>query len=109
MIRPSIVKFVDKFQEETYLKLSKDSPIRKGVDKAIRNIKLNAFYGEPIPKKLIPKEYLRKYNITNLWWVALTKEARLVYSITTPDQVEIVSLVIELFGKHKEYERRFKY
>ena len=109
MIKPSVVKFADKIQEEAYFRLSKDSPLKKAIDKAINNIKSNAFYGEPIPKKLIPKEYFKKYWITNLWWIGLTREARLVYSITTPNQIEILSLIIEIFEKHKDYERRFKY
>lgn len=109
MIKPSRIIFADKSQEESYLKLSKNSPLKKAIDKTIKNIKMNAFYGEPISKKLIPKEYIKKYEITNLWWVALTKEARLIYSITTPNQVEILSLIIEIFDNHKNYEKRFKY
>ena len=109
MIKPSIVRFADKSQEEAYLKLAKDSPLKKAIDKAIKNIKENAFYGEQISKKLIPKDYIKKHGITYLLWIALTKEARLVYSITTPNQVDILSLIIEVFDNHKGYERRFRY
>lgn len=83
--------------------------MKKAIDKTIKNIKFNAFYGEPISKRLIPVDYTLKYKITNLWWVALIKEARLVYSITTPSEVEILAIIIDVFGTHKRYERKFKY
>jgi len=35
-------------------------------------IKVNPHYGDPISKKLIPKEYVDKYGITNLFRVELS-------------------------------------
>ena len=40
-------------------------------------IKANPFYGDNIPKKLIPKEY----NVQNLWRVELTNFWRMLYTI----------------------------
>ena len=34
-------------------------------------IKANPFYGDNIKKELIPKEYILKYNVKNLWRVEL--------------------------------------
>ena len=108
-IKPKKVIFADKKQEAAYLELDKDDQLRKAIDKSIKNIKSNAFYGEPISKRLIPKDYIRKYKINNLWWIGLTKEARLVYSITTPNKVEILAIIIDVFDNHKDYERKFRY
>ena len=109
MIKPSKVVFADKRLEEIYVGLKEEDPLKKAIKKAIEKIKRNAFSGEPIAKRLIPKDYIRKYNIDNLWWLALSKEARLIYSIATPNEVEILSIIIEFFDNHKDYERKFKY
>ncbi len=109
MIKPSKVIFADKKLEEVYFKMDDNDPLKKAIMKAIEKIKQNAFSGEPIAKRLIPKSYLIKYKIDNLWWLPLSKEARLVYSITTPNEVEILSVIIEFFDNHKDYERRFNY
>lgn len=102
------VVFAEDDLESAYAYLTEKSPLKKSITKAINTLKDNVFCGEPISKKLIPKEYIRKYNINNLWWYPLTKGWRLVYSVTTPTMVEIVAVIIEYFD-HKEYERRFGY
>lgn len=109
MIKPSKVIFADRKQENAYLQMDSNDQLKKAIDKAVQDIKKNAFTGEPISKTLIPKDYIRKYGINNIWIIDLTKGARLVYSVTTPTEVEILSIVIEYFHSHKEYERRFKY
>ena len=109
MIKPSKVIFADKKLEEAYFKLKEGDSLKKAIDKAIGKIKQNAFFGEPIAKRLIPKEYLKKYKRDNLWWIPLSRDARLVYSITTPNEIEILSIIIDFFDNHKDYERKFKY
>lgn len=109
MIKPSKVIFANKKLEDAYFLLKEEEPLKKAIKKAIEKIKQNAFSGEPIAKKIIPKDYIKKYKIDNLWWLPLSKDARLVYSITTPNEVEILSIIIEFFDDHKDYERRFKY
>ena len=109
MIKPSKVIFVDKKLEEIYFNLNDADPLKKAIKKAIEKIKQNAFSGESIPKRIIPKEYFKKYKIDNLWLMDLSKSARLIYSITTPNEVEILSIIIDFFEDHKKYERKFKY
>lgn len=109
MIKPSKVIFADKRLEDAYFGLKEDEPLKKAIKRAIEKIKQNAFSGEPIAKSLIPKPYVQKYRIDNLWWLPLSRKARLVYSITTPNEVEILSIIIEFFDDHKDYERRFGY
>lgn len=64
--------------EEVYNYLNEQAPVSKtermilnSLNKKVELIKVNHHYGEPISKKLIPKEYQIKYNITNLFWVEL--------------------------------------
>lgn len=53
--------------EESFLTLAENSPLKNSIRKAIFDIKENAFCGEQIKKEIIPKEYVKKYGIDNLW------------------------------------------
>lgn len=77
------------------------------INQALDNIEKNAFCGVQIPKKLIPKVYVDKYDVKNLWKYDLPKGWRLIYSVAN-DEVVVISLIIEWFD-HKMYERKFKY
>ena len=59
------------------------------------------------PKKLWPKDYVKKYNIDNLWKYDLPNAWRLIYTIKA-DQITVLAVVLEWFD-HKDYERRFRY
>lgn len=108
IIRKSKVVFVDDKIEKEFNDLSDNENLKKWIRRAIEDLKQNAFCGIPLPKRLIPKEYLSKYKITNLWKYDLPDGWRLIYSITTPDKIEILSVILEWFN-HPDYERRFKY
>jgi len=75
---------------------------------ALKEIQENVFCGIRIPKNLIPKDYMLKYKINNLMKYDLPNSWRLIYSIITPNKVEILAVVLEWFN-HKNYERRFRY
>lgn len=77
------------------------------IDRAIDDLKVNPTCGIKIAKHLWPKEYIQKYQITNLWKYDLPNAWRLIYTIET-DEIKIVSIILEWFD-HKEYEKRFKY
>jgi len=102
------VVFANDNLEEAFNSLAENSPLKKSIKKVISKLKENAFCGEQIPKQQIPRDYIQKYNINNLWWHPLSDAWRLVYSITNPDNVEILAVIIEYFN-HKDYERKFKY
>ena len=108
MKKHSKVVFADDNLEKEFNKLDNNNEIRKFIIRAIKDIQENSFCGIQIPKRLIPKEYIRKYGINNLWKYDLPDGWRLLYSITTPNKVEIISVIIEWFD-HKNYERKFKY
>ena len=102
------VIFAEKELEIAFESLAENSPLKKSIKKAIDNINENVFCGDQIHKNLIPKEYIQKYKINNLWWYPLADNWRLVYSIVTPSKIEIIGVIIEYYN-HKDYERRFGY
>ena len=106
---PSNVKFVDKKLQEAFNKLEKSNEklLYKWLIRAFGDIEENAFCGIQVPKKLIPKEYIVKYNVKNLWKYDLPMGWRLLYSIES-GEILVVSIIIEWLD-HKSYERRFKY
>lgn len=64
--------------KEVYAHLNKEAPsskIERTIFNAVNNkvelIKANPHYGDPISKKLIPREYVDKYGVTNLFRVEL--------------------------------------
>jgi len=102
------VIFANKKLEKSFLDIDEDDEVKKGIKKAIKQLKENPLAGIQIPKKLIPYEYVKEYGIKNLWKYDLPNGWRLIYSITTPSKIEIISVIIEWFN-HKNYERKFKY
>ena len=102
------VIFADRKLENAFESLPENDWLKKSINKAIEKLKENIFAGENIPKKLIPKEYKNKYGIDNLWWYPLPNGWRLIYSILTPSNFEILAVILEYFD-HKNYERRFNY
>jgi len=107
-LKPSKVIFVNDQIEKGFYNLNDNDEIKKGIKRAISDLQINAYCGMQIPKKLFPKEYIQKYKINNLWKYDLPDGWRLIYFITTPNKVEILTVILEWFN-HKEYERRFNY
>lgn len=106
--RPIKVVFADEKVQKAYFKAKEEDPsLYKFLDRATDDIKANPKCGIEIPKRLIPKIYIQKYGINNLWKYNLPNAWRLVYSITG-NEVEILAILLEWFP-HGDYERRFKY
>lgn len=105
------VTFIDKKTENEFDSLnnknSQEKKLHAFIERAIQDLKKEPTCGVKIPKKLWPKEYIKKYEITNLWKYDLPNAWRLIYTIQS-DEVRIINIILEWF-KHKEYERRFKY
>ncbi|MDP3727819.1 MAG: hypothetical protein Q8R18_00025 [bacterium] len=108
MIKPSVVVFISDELEKNFNELREDDPIKKGIVRAIKDLRVNAFSGIQVPKRLFPKEYVTKFGITNLWKYDLPNGWRLLYTVTAENEVELISAILEWFN-HKEYERKMKY
>jgi len=72
---------VKKSLEELKNSRTEDQKLYKWINRAMDDLEENAFCGIQIPKKLIPKIYIEKYGIDNLWKYDLPKGWRLIYSV----------------------------
>ncbi|MDO8538163.1 MAG: hypothetical protein Q7S21_04725 [archaeon] len=111
MILPSKIRFADEKIKKAFQELenstTEDKQLFKFLNQAFKNIEENAFCRIQIPKKLIPKEFFKKYEIDNCWKYNLPNAWRLLYSVAR-EEVVVISIILE-WGKHKHYERRLGY
>lgn len=77
------------------------------IKQKIELLRDNPEYGFHIQKDRIPKEYVRDYDVNNLWKVNLSGAWRMIYTIRG-GEVEIISLILDLLN-HKDYDKKFKY
>ena len=96
------VIFINEELEESFNNLPEKDPTKKALIKAINSIKEDCQIGRNVKKKLIPK----KYNLTNLRIYNLPSAWRLLYTITTSNNIEIISIILDWMN-HKDYERLF--
>ncbi len=76
-----------------------------GIQRALDLVEHNPFYGENAKKKQIPKYYIKKYGVKNLFIVDLPLFWRMVYTLES-NKVEIVAFVLDIFT-HDDYNKRF--
>lgn len=83
--REKKVVFGNKEIEESFEQLKQgkfeERQIYEFILRAIEDLKDNPLCGVWIPKKLIPKEYIRKFNVNNLWKYNLPNAWRLIYTL----------------------------
>lgn len=77
------------------------------LNKAIEHLSRNAFSGTQVQKRLIPRTYVKKYNVNNLWKFDLSGGWRLLYFVISDGETTI-SVIVDWMS-HKEYERLFHY
>ena len=82
---------------------SEEIQLLNSIKQKIEFIKANPFYGDNVPKNLIPGEY----NVQNLWRVELCNFWRMLYTIKG-DQIEIICFVLDILN-HKDYNKKFGY
>ncbi|MFH0870280.1 MAG: hypothetical protein V1866_04460 [archaeon] len=80
--------------------------ILNSIERAKERLKENPQYGEPVPKRLIPKEYL-KQGIQNLYRVELSNYWRMLYTIEG-NEVEILLFILSITD-HQKYDRLLGY
>ena len=111
MIQPSEIRFADEKIKEAFYKLKNGDPTEKElfkfINQAIDNIENNAFCGIQVPKRQIPKEYIKTLGVTNIWKYDLPNAWRLIYTIRG-GKAFVVSVILE-WMTHKEYDRKFNY
>mgnify|MGYP001574135722 FL=1 len=104
-----IVKFGDEKLKEAFEDLKNiDKDLYEQIDKATDEISKNVFCGRNVKKKLIPKEIVHKHGLDNLWIYNLRSGWRLLYSVTSPDKIQVLAIVLDWMN-HKDYERLFNF
>ncbi len=105
------IVFAEQKIKEAFEKLkdskTEDRKLYEFLKRAFEDIEKEPACGIHVPNNLIPKEYIQKYNINNLWKYDLPDGWRLLYSIGI-DKVMVIAIMIEWLD-HKNYERRFGY
>ncbi|MFH1256569.1 MAG: type II toxin-antitoxin system RelE/ParE family toxin [Candidatus Diapherotrites archaeon] len=104
---PEFNKDYERLKEKTGQGNSEAKYLLEIISKATAKLAENTEAGVKIPRKLWPKEYLQKYDATNLWKLNLDSNWRLIYTITG-DKVKLFLIYLEYIS-HKEYERKFGY
>lgn len=103
--------FVDEKLRKAFDKLrnskTEDQRLFNWLNRAFDDLAKEGFCGIQIPKRMIPKVFIKKYGIDNLWKYDLPKGWRLLYSIAK-DEIVVISIILE-WVDHKDYEKRFKY
>ena len=77
------------------------------IQQKIGFLKDNPEYGAHIPKDRIPKEYIKCYDVNNLWKVNLSGAWRMIYTING-SEVEIIALILDIID-HQDYDKKFGY
>jgi hypothetical protein len=63
--------------------------------RAIRFIQEDFSCGRHVKKELIPKKLIDKYALTNLWIYDLPNGWRLLYSVTSAGEIEIIAAILD--------------
>jgi hypothetical protein len=93
---------------ELYISLREGTELKRIIDKGFDTLQNNMFAGDRIKKERIPKYYIEKYGINNLYRLRLDKIRRLCYTLIANEEGSKV-VIIEIFLDHKSYDRRFGY
>lgn len=111
MFNKEIRVFLKGQGRKAYLKLKKKNDkesksIVNSFERIKDILKDNPQFGDPIPKKLIPKK-LKKQGISNLYRVELSNYWRMLYTIEG-NKVQVFLFVLNMFN-HKDYNKFFGY
>lgn len=103
--------FSDQRTQKLFDSMSEKDPIKKGLLKAIKDIKADFQIGRLITKNTHNKGnikfLLKKYKVDNIRVYNLPSAWRMLYSITAKGNIEIIAVILD-WMTHKEYERLLK-
>jgi hypothetical protein len=103
-----VLRYADERIKKSFEKLKeRDDKFLRHLKNAIENIKEDPVCGVKVSKKLIPKGWVKRYGINNLYKYNLPNAWRLFYSLSG-NEIELIAIVLGCFN-HKEYERKFNY
>lgn len=106
--RPSPEVHHSSWLEETLSALDPDDRRRRWISDMDDTLKENMFAGEQVQKMLIPRHYVERYGINNLYRYQHPEGYRSCYTLVNYPGVGVCPLVLD-FLNHPEYERLFGY
>lgn len=106
--RPSPEVHHSSWLEETISALDPDDRRRRWISDMDDTLKENMFAGEQVQKMLIPRHYVERYGINNLYRYQHPEGYRSCYTLVNYPGVGVCPLVLD-FLNHPEYERLFGY
>ena len=74
---------------------------------AVKALSSDREAGRKIMRALWPREYMQKYDVTNLWKYNLDSYWRLIYTITGTE-IDMFLICLD-FMPHPEYDKKFGY
>jgi len=88
-----------------------DSSLHQSLLRSIKRVrdllKKNPFAGDQVHKRKIPKRYIQKYDVENVFRIELANRWRMIYTIRG-DEIEIVNFVLDIVN-HRDYDKIFGY
>jgi Txe/YoeB family toxin of Txe-Axe toxin-antitoxin module len=110
-MKENFVAFISESVKQDFEKLKsgkfEDRKIVGYINRAVDSLKQNPLAGIKIPKSIWPLEYIKNYQITNLWKYNLPNAWRLIYTLDS-DEIKIMTLILDWMN-HKDYENKFSY
>jgi len=85
----------------------KEMTMLKAILRNIELLKQKPDLGQSITRRLIPKEYIRKYQVKNLYRIELPDFFRMLYTLND-EEIEIIAFVLDIID-HKKYNKKFRY
>ncbi|MCX6815890.1 MAG: hypothetical protein NT120_03495 [Candidatus Aenigmarchaeota archaeon] len=79
----------------------------KSIKQKIELLKINPQAGIHVPKNLMPKIYVNKYDVDNLWKIDLSGYWRMIYTLRTTE-IEITNFILDILD-HETYDKVFGY
>jgi Txe/YoeB family toxin of Txe-Axe toxin-antitoxin module len=111
MERIKEIAFIEESLKKSFIELKEgkfeERKLFEFISRAIEDLRKNPFCGTRIQNKLIPKEYIQKYEIDNLWKYDLPNAWRLLYTVAG-NNIKIISIILS-WMTHKDYEKLFGY
>jgi len=108
MEKPPKKVFIHIDLHEYYISLESGHKNRKWIDTMRNTLIDNIHAGDRIRKKGIPKLYIRKHGVTNLYRFAHPEGYRSMYTIEFREEDGLCPIILDLIS-HKEYEKSFGY
>ncbi|RLI42237.1 hypothetical protein DRO59_04705 [Candidatus Bathyarchaeota archaeon] len=74
--KPPVAVYLERKVNGIYSSLSEEDDFRKAINKGLDALKENMFAGEIVKRKQIPKYYIKKFGVNNLYRLKLDRKRR---------------------------------